>query len=117
MAREDPELAALIPAVLTSEEPKPLATSTYCYILEFLEEGLAADGAFGAFEGAAGIDCGREREEDEADEDKDEEDDEKQELKPVVESSGGYLEEEFFADFDWSSGSGKRRLVLIGRLL
>merc|ERR1719258_668434 len=58
VAAEDPERAALITAAFSSPEPEPLAPSNYFYILKALEDDLAADPAFGAFEDAAGIDCG-----------------------------------------------------------
>merc|ERR1719271_432031 len=95
VAQVDPERAALITAAFTSSEPEPLSPSNYCYILAALEEDLVADPAFGSFEDAAGIDCGGEGELAAA-----EEDDDEQEQAPQ-----GYLEEDFFSDFDWSSGS------------
>ena len=93
VAAEDPERAALITAAFSSPEPEPLAPSNYCYILKALEDDLAADPAFGAFEDAAGIDCGGGEAEEAAEPEEEEEEPQ------------GYLEEDFFADFDWSSGS------------
>merc|ERR1719511_629077 len=93
VAQEDPERAQLITDVFSmqSDAPVPLEPSNYCYILKVLEEDLAEDEAFGAFEDAADIDCGGE--EDEEDEDDEEE-------------SPAYVEDDFFVDFDsYFSGS------------
>jgi uncharacterized membrane protein YgcG len=104
VAQVDPERAALITAAFTSSEPEPLSPSNYCYILTALEEDLVADPAFGSFEDAAGIDCGGEGElaatGDVVVDDDDDDDVQEQEQEPQ-----GYLEQDFFADFDWSSGS------------
>lgn len=100
VAQEDPERAQLITDVFSMQSgaPVPLEPSNYCYLLKVLEEDLAEDEAFGAFEDAADIDCGGEEdEEDEEDEEEDEGD---------AEESPAYVEDDFFVDFDsYFSGS------------